>query len=80
MKAGRKRVRVNLVPFAAREPQESYSTTTIRISRCNLCGAIRVWPYTEFVLKEGAIVEQVEHPGFPATHEPGCPQAEQEQP
>lgn len=76
MKPGRKQKRLMLVPFATRPPEATYSTAVIRVSRCNQCGAIRVWPYVEHVLDGDQIVETIEHPGHPATHEPGCPQAQ----
>jgi hypothetical protein len=76
MKTGRKQTRITFTPFARREREESYSTTVIRISRCNLCGAIRVWPYEEVVLRGTEVAERVQHPGHPVEHEPGCPLAQ----
>lgn len=76
MKPGRKPTRITLTPFQHREPDGTYSTASIRVSRCNLCGAFRVWPYQEHVVKNGVVLESVNHPGVPVNHQPGCPAAE----
>jgi hypothetical protein len=76
MKPGRKPASLTFRPFQARGPGLTYSTATVRLARCNKCGAFQVFPYSEHVVENGVVVDTVDHPGIAITHQPGCPLAE----